>query len=172
MDNKTCSGERTMKKLAKLAAVAAVVVAPAIASAQGKNIVETAVGAGQFNTLVTAVQAADLVATLSGTGPFTVFAPNDAAFAKVPQATLAGLLADKNALTAVLTYHVIAGKVMAADAIKLNGQKVKTVNGQELTITVRDGKVYVDGAQVIAADVGASNGVIHVIDSVVLPKSN
>jgi uncharacterized surface protein with fasciclin (FAS1) repeats len=161
-----------MKKLAKLAAVAAVVVAPAIASAQGKNIVETAVGAGQFNTLVTAVQAADLVATLSGTGPFTVFAPNDAAFAKVPQATLAGLLADKNALTAVLTYHVIAGKVMAADAIKLNGQKVKTVNGQELTITVRDGKVYVDGAQVIAADVGASNGVIHVIDSVVLPKSN
>lgn len=133
-----------------------------------KDIVDTAVSAGDFTTLVTAVKAADLVDTLKGDGPFTVFAPNDAAFAKVPGATLQGLLGDKAALTNVLTYHVVAGKVMAADVVKLT--EAATVQGQKVKIEVKDGKVFVDGAQVIATDIAASNGVIHVIDSVILPK--
>ncbi len=133
------------------------------------DIVDTAVAAGSFTTLVTAVKAADLVATLKGAGPFTVFAPNDAAFAKVPADTLTGLLADKAALANVLTYHVVAGKVMAADVVKLTS--ATTVQGQSLKIEVKDGKVFVDGAQVISTDIETSNGVIHVIDSVVLPKS-
>ena len=133
-----------------------------------KDIVDVAVSAGDFNTLVTAVKAADLVETLKGDGPFTVFAPNDAAFAKVPGATLQGLLADKAALSNVLTYHVVAGKVMAADVVKLT--EAKTVQGQSVSIEVKDGKVFVDGAQVIATDIAASNGVIHVLDNVILPK--
>lgn len=132
------------------------------------DIVDTAVAAGSFNTLVTAVKAAELVDTLKGVGPFTVFAPNDAAFAKVPADTLNGLLADKAALANVLTYHVVAGKMMAADVVKLSS--VKTVQGQSLKIETKDGKVFVDGAQVISTDIETSNGVIHVIDSVVLPK--
>ncbi|HEY9042470.1 MAG TPA: fasciclin domain-containing protein [Rheinheimera sp.] len=132
------------------------------------DIVDTAVAAGNFSTLVTAVKAAGLVDILKSDGPFTVFAPNDAAFAKIPAADLNALIADKDALTKVLTYHVVAGKVMAADVVKLSS--AKTVQGQELAITVKDGKVYVDGAQVIATDIVTSNGVIHVLESVVMPK--
>jgi uncharacterized surface protein with fasciclin (FAS1) repeats len=133
-----------------------------------KDIVDTAVAAGDFNTLVTAVKAAGLVKTLKGEGPFTVFAPTDAAFAKVPTDTLNALLADKAALANVLTYHVVAGKVMAADVVKLTS--AETVQGQAVSIEVKDGKVYVDGAQVVTTDIKASNGVIHVIDAVILPK--
>ena len=132
------------------------------------DIVDTAVAAGNFSTLVTAVKAAELVDTLKSKGPFTVFAPNDAAFAKIPAADLNALVADKAALTKVLTYHVVAGKVMAADVVKL--ASAKTVQGQELSIEVKDGKVFVDGAEVIATDIVTSNGVIHVLDSVVMPK--
>jgi uncharacterized surface protein with fasciclin (FAS1) repeats len=133
-----------------------------------KDIVDTAVAADDFNTLVTAVKAAGLVETLKGEGPFTVFAPTDAAFAKVPTETLNALLADKAALANVLTYHVVAGKVMAADVVKLTS--AVTVQGQSVSIEVKDGKVYVDGAQVVATDIKASNGVIHVIDAVILPR--
>jgi uncharacterized surface protein with fasciclin (FAS1) repeats len=132
-----------------------------------KNIVETAVAAGNFKTLVAAVQAADLVDTLKGKGPFTVFAPTDAAFAKVPREKLDGLLKDKEALTAVLTYHVVPGKVMAADVVKLDS--AKTVQGQAINITARNGKVTVNGANVVKTDIVCENGVIHVIDAVILP---
>jgi uncharacterized surface protein with fasciclin (FAS1) repeats len=133
-----------------------------------RDIVDTAVAAGSFKTLVTAVQAAGLVETLKGTGPFTVFAPTDEAFAKLPAGTVDNLLKDKQKLTAVLTYHVVAGRVMATDVTKL--KSAKTVNGQEITITMKDGAVMVDNAKVIRTDISASNGVIHVIDSVILPK--
>ena len=141
--------------------------ANAVAAAKA-DIVDTAVAAGSFSTLVTAVKAAELVDTLKGPGPFTVFAPNDAAFAKVPAADLEALLQDKAALGKVLTYHVVPGKVMAADVVKLSS--ATTVQGQELKIEVKDGTVLVDGAKVISTDIETSNGVIHVIDSVVLPK--
>ena len=134
--------------------------------AQAKDIVDTAVGAGNFKTLAVALQAAGLVDTLKGPGPFTVFAPTDAAFAKVPKAQLDALLADKAKLVAVLTYHVVPGKVMAKD---VKAGKVKTVQGSELTIGTSGG-VTVDGANVTATDIVADNGVIHVIDSVVIPK--
>ena len=150
-----------MKKFIALAALSF-----AALSAQAKDIVETAVGAGQFNTLAAALQAAGLVYTLKGAGPFTVFAPTDAAFAKIPKADLDALLKDKAKLTAVLTYHVVPGKVMAKD---VKAGKVKTVQGSELTLGTTGG-VTVDAAKVVQADVVASNGVIHVIDSVVLPK--
>jgi uncharacterized surface protein with fasciclin (FAS1) repeats len=136
------------------------------ASAFAQDIVDVAVKAGSFNTLVAAVKAAGLVDTLKGPGPFTVFAPTDAAFAKLPKATLDGLLKDPAALSKILTYHVVPGKVMAAD---VKAGKVKTVNGQELTVKT-DGGVMVDNAKVTATDVGATNGVIHVIDTVILPK--
>ncbi len=132
-----------------------------------KNIVETSIEAGQFNTLVAAVKAAGLVETLSGKGPFTVFAPNDAAFAKIPKATLDGLLKDKAKLTAVLTYHVVSGKVMAKDVMKM--KSAKTLQGGSLTIDTSDG-VKVDGAKVIQPDIEVSNGVCHVIDTVLMPK--
>jgi len=135
-------------------------------SAQAKDIVDTAVSAGNFKTLAAALTAAGLIDTLKGPGPFTVFAPTDEAFAKIPKAQLDALLADKSKLTAVLTYHVVAGKVMAKD---VKAGKVKTVQGSELTVSTAGG-VMVDGAKVIAADIVADNGVIHVIDSVVLPK--
>ena len=145
--------------------------APGIMSAQDTaptmNIVETAVNAGSFNTLVAAVKAAGLVETLSGTGPFTVFAPTDEAFAQIPEDQLNALLADKEALTAVLTYHVVAGKVMAADVVKLS--TAETVNGQSVDIEVMDGKVMIDGAEVVSADIQTTNGVIHVINKVILP---
>jgi len=132
-----------------------------------KNIVETAIAAGQFNTLVTAVQEAGLVETLSGEGPFTVFAPTDEAFAKIPEADLNALLADKDALTDVLTYHVVAGKVMAADVVNLS--EAETVQGSTVDITVDGNSVMIDGANVIKTDIETANGVIHVIDSVITP---
>lgn len=135
-----------------------------------KDIVDTAIDAGSFNTLVAAVQAADLVTTLKGEGPFTVFAPTDEAFAKLPAGTVESLLQPENMaqLQAVLTYHVVPGKVMSAD---LAGQRLNaaTVQGSEVTIDARSGGVMVDGATVVAADVEATNGVIHVIDTVILP---
>jgi len=138
-------------------------------SAAKADIVDTAVGAGSFKTLVAAVQAAGLVDTLKGPGPFTVFAPTDEAFAKLPKGTVASLLKPENKakLQAILTYHVVAGKVMAADVVKLTG--AKTVQGEQVDIAVQDGKVNVDGANVIKTDIETSNGVIHVIDRVILP---
>jgi uncharacterized surface protein with fasciclin (FAS1) repeats len=133
------------------------------------DIVAVASSAGNFNTLVAAVKAAGLVETLQGPGPFTVFAPTDEAFAKLPRGTVETLLKPENKakLISVLTYHVLAGKVMAAD---VKPMQAKTVNGQSLTVTVSSGAVHVDNAKVVKTDVHASNGVIHVIDSVVLPK--
>ena len=134
-----------------------------------KDIVDTAVAAGQVKTRATALQAAGLVVALKGPGPFTVFAPTDAAFAKLPKGTLATLLKDpKGELTKILTYHVIAGKVMAADIT--NGMTAKTLEGSTVKFTVKNGKVYVNGVLVTTADVGASNGVIHVINGVLIPK--
>jgi uncharacterized surface protein with fasciclin (FAS1) repeats len=134
--------------------------------ALAKDIVDTAVGAGSFKTLATALGAAGLVDTLKGKGPFTVFAPTDEAFAKIPKADLDALLKDKVKLVAVLTYHVVPGKVMAAD---VKPGKVKTVQGSDLTITTSNG-VMVNNAKVIKTDVVADNGVIHVIDTVLIPK--
>jgi len=136
------------------------------AIAADKDIVETAKAAGSFNTLVTAIQKAGLVETLKGKGPFTVFAPTDAAFAKVPKSQLDALLSDKAMLTKVLTYHVVSGKVMAAD---VKAGSVKSVAGNNLTVTTTNG-VMVDNANVVKTDIIASNGVIHVIDSVLMPK--
>jgi uncharacterized surface protein with fasciclin (FAS1) repeats len=132
-----------------------------------KNLVETAIEAGNFKTLVKAVQEADLVDTLSGEGPFTVFAPTDEAFAKLPKGTIETLLNDKEKLTNVLTYHVVADKVMANDVIKI--KNAKTVNGREVGIDSEDG-VKIDNATVIKTDIECSNGVIHVIDAVLLPE--
>lgn len=132
-----------------------------------KDIVDTAAGADQFKTLVKAVKAAELVETLKGDGPFTVFAPTDEAFAKVPMTKLDALLKDKKSLTSVLSYHVVPGKVTAADVVKLTS--AKTVQGQEVKIVVKDGKVTVNGANVVKTDIACKNGVIHVIDAVLLP---
>ncbi len=131
-----------------------------------KDIVDTAVSAGNFGTLASALKAADLVTTLKGPGPFTVFAPTDEAFAKIPKDRLEALLKDKAALTRVLTYHVVPGRVMASDVAKLDS--VTTVEGGELSIAAASG-VTVNGAKVVKADVSASNGVIHVIDTVLIP---
>jgi uncharacterized surface protein with fasciclin (FAS1) repeats len=150
-----------MKKILALS-----VLSLAALSAQSKDIVDTAVGAGSFKTLAAALTAAGLIDTLKGPGPFTVFAPTDEAFAKIPKAQLDALLADKAKLTSVLTYHVVSGKVMAKD---VKAGKVKTVQGSDLTVATAGG-VMVDGARVTATDIVADNGVIHVIDSVVLPK--
>lgn len=135
-----------------------------------KDIVDTAVAAGQFKTLAKALQAAELIDTLKGTGPFTVFAPTDEAFAKVPKEKLNALLKDKKALTAVLTYHVVPGKVMAADVVKLDS--AKTVQGKSVMIVTKDGKVTINGANVIKTDIIGTNGVIHVIDAVLLPPED
>ena len=145
------------------------VVAAHPVAVQKADIVDTAVGAGSFKTLVAAVKAAGLVETLKGAGPFTVFAPTDEAFAKLPADTVESLLKPENKakLQAILTYHVVAGKVMAADVVKLTG--ATTVQGQKVDIAVKDGKVTVDGANVVKTDIETSNGVIHVIDSVILP---
>ena len=150
-----------MKKLVIAAAIAAIGVA-----AQAKDIVDTAVSAGSFNTLVTALKAAGLVDTLKGPGPFTVFAPTDEAFAKVPKADLDALLKDKAKLTAVLTYHVVPGKVMAKD---VKAGMVKTVEGQSINVSTAGG-VMVDKAHVVKTDIVADNGIIHVIDTVLMPK--
>ncbi len=132
------------------------------------NIVQTAISAGSFKTLVAAVQAAGLVETLSGKGPFTVFAPTDEAFAKLPAGTVDALLEDKEKLASILTYHVVSGQVTAADAVKLT--EAKTVNGQSFKIMVSKDGVMIDNAKVVTADIMTSNGVIHVIDSVMLPS--
>ena len=136
------------------------------ATVQAKDIVDTAVAAGDFKTLAVALERAGLIDTLKGKGPFTVFAPTDAAFAKVPKKDLDALLADKSKLASVLTYHVVPGTVMARD---VKAGKVKTVQGSDLTLSTSDG-VKVDSANVVKTDIVADNGVIHVIDSVVLPK--
>ena len=146
--------------------IAAVLALGAALTVQAKDIVETAVAAGSFKSLATALSAAGLVDTLKGKGPFTVFAPTDEAFAKIPKADLDALLKDKAKLTAVLTYHVVAGKVMAAD---VKAGKVKTVQGSELTVSTSMG-VSVDNAKVVKTDIVADNGVIHVIDTVIMPK--
>lgn len=148
----------------------------AIAGHHSKNeeksadIVDTAVSAGQFNTLAAALEAAGLVETLKGDGPFTVFAPTDDAFAKLPAGTLDSLLQpeNKDQLISILTYHVVAGKVMASDVVKLSS--ATTVNGADVAISIDDGSVLVDNATVIKTDISASNGVIHVIDAVILPN--
>ena len=136
-----------------------------------KDIVDTAVSAGQFTTLAAALEAADLVDTLKGDGPFTVFAPTDEAFAKLPEGTIETLLMPENRdqLVAILTYHVVPGKVEAADVVKLD--TATTVNGADVTITVADSGVQIDDARVVTTDIDASNGVIHVIDTVILPSS-
>ena len=143
------------------------------AFAAEKDIVDTAVGAKSFTTLVAAVKAAGLVETLKGDGPFTVMAPTDEAFAKLPEGTVESLLKpeNKDKLIAILTYHVIPGKVMAATVVTLDGKKVKTVQGGEATITVKDGGVKINGANVVKTDIVCTNGVIHVIDAVILPPS-
>ena len=161
-------------KFQNVVAAAAVALVSIGAQATGvtpsKDIVDTAVEAGSFKTLAVALQAADLISTLKSEGPFTVFAPTDAAFAKIPKADLDALLSDKRALTEVLTYHVVSGKVMAADVVKLT--QAKTVEGSPVKIKVVDGKVMINNANVSATDIAASNGVIHVIDTVIMPVKN
>jgi len=171
----------TIKSLAVIGIIAMSCVATAVSinagdkndagkkvAAKQMDIVETAAAAGSFKTLITAVKAAGLEETLKGKGPFTVFAPTDEAFAKLPAGTVEALLKDKAKLTAILTYHVVAGKVMAADAIKLT--EAKTVNGQSFKIVAGKDSVMIDNAKVVKTDIVATNGVIHVIDNVILPK--
>jgi uncharacterized surface protein with fasciclin (FAS1) repeats len=165
---------KIMRSVAVLAVVAAAFVNPAFADNYGKgkkNIVETAVAAGSFNTLVAAVKAVGLVEALSAPGPLTVFAPTDEAFAKLPAGTVESLLKpeNKDKLTAILTYHVVAGKVPASEAMKLSS--AKTLQGGTLALNVKDGALFVNESKVLAADVAASNGVIHVIDTVLLPPA-
>ncbi len=157
----------SLKSLFVASLLAAAPLAAQAPAAPAKDIVETAVAAGSFKTLATALKAAGLIETLKGKGPFTVFAPTDEAFAKIPKAQLDALLKDAKALAAVLTYHVVAGKVMAADVVTL--KEAKTVNGASAKIMVAGGKVMVDGANVVKTDIVASNGVIHVIDAVIMP---
>lgn len=162
-----------MKKFAFALALLVALPFSVNAEDEPKDIVDTAVGAKKFTTLVAAVKAAGLVETLKGKGPFTVFAPLDSAFAKLPEGTVATLVKpeSKKTLTGILTYHVVAGKVMAADAIKVakGDGKAKTVQGSEIKITLKDGSVYVNGAKVVTADIKCSNGVIHIIDTVIMP---
>lgn len=160
--------------LASLSAISTLILAGTFASANAAegemDIVDTAVAAGEFNTLAAALTAAGLVDTLKGTGPFTVFAPTDAAFAKLPAGTVENLLKPENRdqLTAILTYHVVPGAVTAEQVITM--PEAITVNGQSIDISLSGTRVLVDGATVTAADILASNGVIHVIDSVILPE--
>jgi uncharacterized surface protein with fasciclin (FAS1) repeats len=156
-------------KLFKFVTALGIVAATAanVSVAADRDIIDTAKSAGSFTTLVTAIQKAGLVETLRGKGPFTVFAPTDEAFAKIPKEQLDALLADKAMLTKVLTYHVIAGKVMAAD---VKAGSAKSVAGNNLTIATDNGGVQVDKANVVKTDIAASNGVIHVIDSVMIPN--
>lgn len=161
----------SMHKVLAALALTAATLSPSSAAAQyepaRQNIVEIAASAGNFNTLVTAVQAAGLVEVLSGEGPFTVFAPTDEAFARIPAEDLQAILADRDRLTAILTYHVVPGRVLAADVVGLDS--AATVNGKAVTITTASDGVRIDGARVTATDIMASNGVIHVIDTVILP---
>ena len=163
-------------QIASVVAVAVTAIGPTLGSADTraaqKDIVETAVDAGKFKTLAAALSAADLVDTLKGSGPFTVFAPTDEAFAKLPPGTVDNLLKpeNKDQLVAILTYHVVPGKVMAADVVKLN--EAKTVNGKMLDIETNGDAVLVNDAKVTTTDINASNGVIHVIDTVILPPKS
>ena len=164
-----------MKSLLIRSIAAAAVLTLGIVAAQAgkpepKDIVDTAVAAGSFNTLATALKAADLIGTLKGKGPFTVFAPTDAAFAKLPAGTVEDLLKPENKakLVSILTYHVVAGSVSSAQVAKM--ASAKTVEGQSVRITTKNGSVKIDNANVVKADIQASNGVIHVIDSVILPQ--
>ena len=169
-----------MRKILTIGTIAALslTLTTSVASAQqadmksGKDIVATAVAAGSFKTLAAALTAAGLVPTLQGAGPYTVFAPTDEAFAKLPKGTVEDLLKPENKakLTRILTYHVVAGKVMAADVVKL--KSAKAVSGDTVTIKVVDKTVMIDGAKVTTTDIAASNGVIHVIDTVILPKDS
>jgi uncharacterized surface protein with fasciclin (FAS1) repeats len=166
-------------RISTLVALAAIIGFAAPASAQymsssrgyEKDIVETAVSAGSFQTLVAAVQAAGLVETLKGEGPFTVFAPTDEAFAKLPAGTVEELLRPENRdqLVAILTYHVVPGKLMAEEVVQL--ESAESAQGQSVRFSVKDGGAYIDDARIITTDIEASNGVIHVIDSVILPQS-
>ena len=157
-----------LRKFAIATSLSALLGAPALADHHGlPDIVDTAVAAGDFTTLVAAVEAAGLVETLKGDGPFTVFAPTDEAFAALPEGTVEALLDDIPTLTGILTYHVVPGAVMSGDLS--DGMMAETVNGQSLTISLGDG-VMVDSANVVAADIEASNGVIHVIDAVIMPE--
>jgi uncharacterized surface protein with fasciclin (FAS1) repeats len=162
----------TMTRLIRMGALAASILltTAAFAASPTQDIVDTAVSAGSFNTLVAAVKAAGLVDTLKGAGPFTVFAPTDDAFAKLPAGTVEDLLKpeNKDKLVAILTYHVVPGEVMAAAVVKLH--MAETVNGQELTVKASKGSVMVNNAKVTKTDILCTNGVIHVIDTVVLPK--
>jgi uncharacterized surface protein with fasciclin (FAS1) repeats len=157
-----------LKRIFVTAAAVAVLAAPAaVRAGETKDIVDTAVAAGNFKTLASALQAAGLIETLKGKGPFTVFAPTDEAFAKIPKADLDALIADKAKLTKVLTYHVVAGKVMASDVVKL--KDAKTVEGQMLKIDASNG-VMINKSKVVKADIQTSNGVIHAIDTVLMPQ--
>ena len=158
------------RSIATLTAALALTAGSLIGGHHEKDIVDTAVAAGSFETLVAAVQAADLVDALKGDGPLTVFAPTDEAFAKLPAGTVEDLLKPENKekLQAILTYHVVPGKVMAADVVKLN--KAKSLQGQNIKVMAKGGSVMVDGANVVKTDIATSNGVIHVIDSVIMPK--
>jgi uncharacterized surface protein with fasciclin (FAS1) repeats len=160
----------TLTTLATVA-IAVLLVAPLTAGSYGKkqDIVDTAVAAGSFNTLVAAVQAADLVDALKADGPITVFAPTDEAFARLPEGTIDNLLKpeNKDQLIAILTYHVVPGKLTASDVTSSAG--TTSLQGEEISFKVKDGKVFVDNAEVVQADISASNGVIHVIDHVILP---
>jgi uncharacterized surface protein with fasciclin (FAS1) repeats len=165
-------GEGTLKRISIIAVLVAALAATGSTATAGskmgeQNLVQTAVGAGQFKTLASLLTKAGLVGTLEGKGPYTVFAPTDAAFAKVPKATLAALAKNKTKLRAVLLYHVVKGKVTAAQAMKLHS--AKTLEGQSVSIRVSGGKVLVGGATVVKANVMASNGVIHVINKVLIP---
>jgi len=161
-----------MSKMISLSAVAVAVIilAMPVRASEKADIVDTAVAAGSFNTLASALKAADLVETLKGKGPFTVFAPTDEAFAKLPAGTVEALLKPENKakLAAILTYHVVAGDVRSEAVVKMT--EVKTVNGKTAAIKVADGKVKIDGANVVKTDIACTNGVIHVIDAVILPK--
>ena len=175
----------TVSGLLTLAVIAGLLAAPAVAGDCGSSkakamtasnaemdIVDTAVAAGNFTTLVKAVEAAGLVDTLQSDGPWTVFAPTDEAFAAVPSETLTALIANKDQLTQVLTYHVVAGEVPSSDVVTLDGESVETVNGATVEISVDGDMVMVNEANVVADDVEASNGVIHVIDAVLLPPAD
>jgi len=163
---------KTLRNLAVAAAAMAILVAPAAVQAQSRDIVDTAVATGSFKTLAAALGAAGLVDTLKGNGPFTVFAPTDEAFAKLPAGTVENLLKPENKeqLIAVLTYHVVPGSVMASQVASL--KEAKTVNGQSVGISLVNGAVMVNKSKVVTTDIKASNGVIHVIDTVMLPASH
>ena len=161
----------TSLRVSLIATLAAIPLLFSAVTAKAADIVDTAVSAGQFNTLVTAVQAAGLVETLKSDGPFTVFAPTDAAFAKLPAGTVESLLKpeNKDQLISVLTYHVVSGKIMSADIAGKNNVMVQTVQGGKVSVNATNG-VMVDAAKVVSADIETSNGVIHVIDTVILPN--